>query len=197
MNTTTNYDKTAPESGGGAAPSTLPPNFFRLDLILRLFVFASTVSALVVLVTSKDTKTIATGFPPPFASVTRDAKFNYSPAFIYLLVALAVAIVYSIITIISSCSLASRPAPSTKILSNLIVFDSLMAGILASATGSAGSVAYLGLRGNSHTNWNKVCNVFGKFCKHIGSSTAVTLAATIGLILLVVLSSYSLYRRSR
>ncbi|XP_020101347.1 CASP-like protein 1D1 [Ananas comosus] len=197
MNTTTNYDKTAPESGGGAAPSTLPPNFFRLDLILRLFVFASTVSALVVLVTSKDTETIATGFPPPFASVTRDAKFNYSPAVIYLLVALAVAILYSIITIIGSCSLASRPAPSTKILFNLIVFDTLMAGILASATGSVGSVAYLGLRGNTHTNWNKVCNVFGKFCKHIGSSTVVTLAATIGLILLVVLSSYSLYRRSR
>lgn len=72
-----------------------------------------------------------------------------------------------------------------------------MAGVMASATGNAGSVAYIGLKGNSHVNWNKICNMYGKFCRHVGSSTAVSLVASIVLVLLVVLSSYSLYRRSR
>ncbi|RWW00610.1 hypothetical protein GW17_00036420 [Ensete ventricosum] len=67
---------------------------------------------------------------------------------------------------------------------------------MASATGNAGSVAYIGLKGNSHVNWNKICNVYGKFCRHVGSSAAVSLVASIVLVLLVVLSSYSLYRRS-
>jgi uncharacterized protein (TIGR01569 family) len=71
-----------------------------------------------------------------------------------------------------------------------------MAGIMASATGAAGAVAYLGLKGNSHTNWSKICNNYGKFCRHIGSSTAVSLFASIILVVLVLLSAYSLSKRS-
>lgn len=73
----------------------------------------------------------------------------------------------------------------------------VMAGVMASAAGTAGSVAYLGLKGNSHVNWNKVCNVYDKFCRHVGSSAAVSLVASVLLVSLVVLSSYSLYRRCR
>ncbi|RRT50785.1 hypothetical protein B296_00051521 [Ensete ventricosum] len=73
----------------------------------------------------------------------------------------------------------------------------VMAGVMASATGTAGSVAYLGLKGNSHVNWNKVCNVYDKFCRHVGSSAALSLVASAVLVSLVVLSSYSLYRRCR
>lgn len=71
-----------------------------------------------------------------------------------------------------------------------------MVGVVASATGSAGSMAYLGIRGNSHANWDKICNRYHKFCRHVGSSVIVSCVAAIVLVLLVVLSSYSLYRRS-
>ncbi|KAJ4766457.1 CASP-like protein [Rhynchospora pubera] len=200
LNTTaTESSKTAPEAGyntSARTPVGLPPNYFRIDFLLRLLLLASAVSALVVLVTSKQTKLFATGLTGPFAFVERDAKFNYSPAFIYLLVALAVTCLYSIITILSSCALMSKPAPAAKILFTLILTDTLMVGILSSATGTAGAIAYVGLKGNSHTNWNKICNNYGKFCRHIGSSTGVSLFASIILVVLVLVSAYSLSKRS-
>lgn len=77
--------KTAPEAGYTAtfagAPPGPPPNYFRVDFLLRLLLLASAVAALVVLVTSKQTKHIPTGLTGAFAFVEVDAKFNYSPAF--------------------------------------------------------------------------------------------------------------------
>ncbi|KAK8966253.1 CASP-like protein [Platanthera guangdongensis] len=67
---------------------------------------------------------------------------------------------------------------------------------MASATGSSGSVAYIGLKGNSHVLWSKICNIFGKFCRHVGSATALSLVASIVLVLLVLVSSFTIYRRS-
>ncbi|KAJ3669268.1 hypothetical protein LUZ60_011218 [Juncus effusus] len=192
---TTEYSgKTAPESG---YPNTNGPpvNYFRVDALLRLLLLASAVSALVVLVTSKETKVIAI-LPAPLGMVKRDAKFNYSPALIYLLVALSTTCLYSIITVISSCALMSKLAPSPKILFHLILLDVLMAAIMASATGAAGGIAYTGLKGNSHTNWGKICNVYGKFCRYTGSSIALSLFGSIILVLLVLISAFSLYRRS-
>jgi Domain of unknown function (DUF588) len=81
--TATESSKTAPEAGNTASEQSHagpPPNYFRVDLILRLLLLASAVSALVVLVTSKQTKRIPTGLGP-VVFVERDAKFNYSPAF--------------------------------------------------------------------------------------------------------------------
>lgn len=72
-----------------------------------------------------------------------------------------------------------------------------MLGVMASATGTGGAVAYVGLRGNSHVQWNKICGTFDRFCRYIGSAVAVSLAASVLLVALIVLSSYSLYRRSR
>ncbi|RWW29428.1 hypothetical protein BHE74_00048409 [Ensete ventricosum] len=174
--------KDTPESGY-AVP---PPNLFGVDFALRLLLLASAVSALVVLVTSKQTESIPTSLPPPF------------PAFISL------ACFYSIITMAASFSAVTRPSASPRMLFHLVLFDAVnvvfflvMAGVMASATGTAGSVAYLGLKGNSHVNWNKVCNVYDKFCRHVGSSAALSLVASAVLVSLVVLSSYSLYRRCR
>ncbi|RRT45312.1 hypothetical protein B296_00044898 [Ensete ventricosum] len=41
---------------------------------------------------------------------------------------------------------------------------------------------YTGLKGNSLVNRSKVCNVYGKFCGHIGSSIAVSVVASILLV---------------
>lgn len=68
---------------------------------------------------------------------------------------------------------------------------------MASATGSAGGVAWVGLKGNSHTTWREICSIYGKFCRHIGASTFLSLVASIILVLLAILNAYSLYRRSR
>ncbi|KAF5181986.1 Casp-like protein, partial [Thalictrum thalictroides] len=72
----------------------------------------------------------------------------------------------------------------------------LMVGIVVSATGTAGGVAYTGLKGNSHARWGKICNVYDKFCRHVGISLALSLFASVLLVVLVMLSTYTLYRRS-
>jgi len=74
-------------------------------------------------------------------------------------------------------------------------FLQLILGIIASATGTAGGVAYVGLKGNKHVNWNKICNVYDKFCKHVGASVAVALFGSIVTVVLIWLSAYSLHSR--
>ena len=68
---------------------------------------------------------------------------------------------------------------------------------MASATGTGGAVAWVGLKGNEHTRWNKICNIYDKFCRHIGTATFLALIASILLVLLAVLNANTMYRRSR
>lgn len=72
----------------------------------------------------------------------------------------------------------------------------LILGIIASATGTAGGVAYLGLKGNRHVvGWNKICHVYDKFCRHVGASIAVALFGSVVTVLLIWLSAYSIHSR--
>ncbi|KAL7220633.1 hypothetical protein ACSBR2_013501 [Camellia fascicularis] len=165
-------------------PPAVPKYLVVGDVVLRFLLFAATVTAVVVMVTSKQKQPIS----PP-------AKFNHSPAFIYFVAALSVAGLYSIITSLLSVFALLKPRCSSKLLFHFIIFDVLMLGIVAAATGAAGAVAYLGLKGNSHLQWNKICNVYDKFCRHIGASVAVALFASIILALLIILSAYSLSKK--
>ncbi|WOL16465.1 CASP-like protein 1D1 [Canna indica] len=180
-------DKVAPETARSAS-------LLKADIALRLSLFSATLVALVVTVTSKQTKLFNFPFSP--FPLKLDAKFNYSPALIYFVVANSVACLYSILTVGLSSFSVSRSSQSTKLLLLLSSMDVVVAGIMASATGAVSSVAYIGLKGNSHTGWTKVCNDFDKFCQHVGSAVSISLVASIILVFLVILSSYSLYLRS-
>lgn len=54
---------------------TTSKSCWMVQVVLRLFLFAATLTSIVVMVTSKQTKTIP-GIPIP-----REAKFTHSPAF--------------------------------------------------------------------------------------------------------------------
>ncbi|URE08413.1 CASP-like protein [Musa troglodytarum] len=86
--------------------------------------------------------------------------------FAYAVSALPVTYLYSIVTMMA---VFFAICPSTRRLFLLGIFDALMAGVMASATGAAGSVAYIGLKGNSHANWSIVYNVTASFA---GTSAA-------------------------
>lgn len=181
---------TDPEYNKGAPPP--PPatvNCFVLDVTLRVLLFAAALTAVVVVVTSNQTKFI------PQLGFIRKAKFKHSPALVYFVVALSVAGLYSIITTLASLSIIWKPNLSTKFLLHFAFWDVLILGLVASATGTAGGVAYLGLKGNSHVGWVKICNNYDKFCQHLAGSLAVSLFASVVLVLLVWLSVYSLHGR--
>ncbi|KAK9992357.1 hypothetical protein SO802_027342 [Lithocarpus litseifolius] len=181
---------TDPEYNKEARPP--PPatvNYFAFDVSLRVLLFAAAVTAVVVIVTSDQTKFI------PMLGILRKAKFKHSPAFVYFVVAHCVAGLYSIITTLASLSVISKPNLSTKFLLHFAFWDVLILGLVASATGTAGGVAYVGLKGNNHVGWVKICNNYDKFCQHLAGSLAVSLFASFVLVLLVWLSVYSLHCR--
>ncbi|KAL8162236.1 hypothetical protein V2J09_013725 [Rumex salicifolius] len=191
---TTEYEKGTPPP----LPPPPPPSNGAWDALMRVVLLAASVVAVVVMVTSKETKLLQLPFPgrPGMVLVPRSAKFQYSPAFIYFVVALSVAGLYSIITGLASLSVVWKPSIPAKCLFFLIVTDVLVLGIIASATGTAGSIAYLGLKGNSHVNWNKICDPYGKFCRYVGSSVAVSLFACVVLVTLIIGNAHSLYLRA-
>jgi len=180
-----------------AAPAATPRDYFAVgDVVLRVLLFAAAVTAVVVMVTSKQTKAVRLPLPPLFPVVERSAKFQDSPAFIYFVAALSVAGLYSIISgLVSLLSLLKPSSSSVTILAHFLILDVLMLGIVAAATGASWAVAYIGLKGNSHVGWTKICNIYGTFCTHIGASIGVSLFASIVLTLLVILAAYSLSKK--
>ncbi|KAK2646461.1 hypothetical protein Ddye_021656 [Dipteronia dyeriana] len=180
--------------------SDVPPprksNFSVVDVALRVLLFSATLVAIILMVTSEESKFVPVPLSPSLL-VKRPAKFTHSPAFIYFVAALAVACFYSIITILVSILAFLKPTFHKKFLLHFAFWDVLMLGLVASATGAAGGVAYIGLKGNNHVQWMKVCSMYDKFCRHVGSSTALALFAAVLLVLLSMLSTYSLYKRIR
>ncbi|XP_022848750.1 CASP-like protein 1 [Olea europaea var. sylvestris] len=81
------------------------------------------------------------------------------------------------------------------VLSHFVIFDVLLLGIVAAASGAAGGVAYIGLKGNSQCGWRKMCNLYYQFCRYLGASIAVSLISSIVLALLVLLSVYTLSKK--
>ncbi|KAJ0231165.1 CASP-like protein 1D1 [Hirschfeldia incana] len=116
----------------------------------------------------------------------------------YFVVALSVACFYSILSTLATVSAFKKPSSCSAILLlNLAIMDAVMVGIVASATGASGGVAYIGLKGNKNVNWDKICNRYDTFCRHVGGAIAVSLVASIILLLLSIISVLSLYKRIR
>ncbi|MBA0764864.1 hypothetical protein Gotri_014148, partial [Gossypium trilobum] len=115
----------------------------------------------------------------------------------YFIAALSVTGFYSIITTLASLSIVLNPTYSKTFLLFFAFFDVVFVGIVASATGAAGAVGYIGLKGNTHVGWTKICNVYDKFCRYTASSLALSLFAAILLVLLSMISTFTLYKKIR
>jgi hypothetical protein len=112
------------ESGGGRYGGPAPAKCSGANLALRALLFAVSLSALVVLVTAKQTVMVPFVIrPPQFILAPVPAKYTHSPALIYLLAALCATCFYSLITAISSVRLLSSSACSAKTLFYLILLD--------------------------------------------------------------------------
>ncbi|KAK4283552.1 hypothetical protein QN277_000492 [Acacia crassicarpa] len=167
-----------------AAPASIV-DFFQADIALRFLLFASSLVAIVVIVTSQQTDEAS----------HKLVEFKDSPAFIYFVTAFSVTGLYSILTALASISVLPRPDLKLKFLLHFIFWDTLILGIVASATGAAGGVSYLALKGNDHLNWNEVCNVYDKFCRYLAGSLASALFGSVVAVLLLWLSATSIHSR--
>ncbi|XP_042503708.1 CASP-like protein 1 [Macadamia integrifolia] len=168
------------------------------NLCLRVLLFLLSLTAVVIMVTSKQTKLVTTPMLPYPVSIT--SKYTDTPAFIYFVVALSLSLSYSFITGLATLWYLKKPCSSKSLLEFYLVLianDVVMVGVVAAASGAGGFVGYIWLKGNSKVGWNKVCNIYGRFCKQIGTSIFISIVVSILFAVLVVLSAYSVHRLAR
>ncbi|KAI7734127.1 hypothetical protein M8C21_033190 [Ambrosia artemisiifolia] len=164
------------------------------DLAVRLLALALTLVAAVLLGVNKQTTTVSitlvTSLPPVDLPVT--AKWNQMSAFVYFVIANAIACSYGATSLILILVTRGR----NKLMSLLVtVLDLVMVGLLFSAIGATGSIGLIGYNGNSHVRWDKVCNVFGKFCHQVAIAVFLSFAGSIAYLLLIVIASLKLHNK--
>lgn len=164
------------------------------DVMLRFLAFALTLVAAIVVGVDKQTKlvsmTVVSTLPPISVPVT--AKWHYMSAFVYFVVANAVACAYAALSLL--LVLATRGAKKCLGLM-IITLDLVMVALLFSSGGAALAVGLIGYEGNSHVQWNKVCNVFGRFCNQVAGAVVVSLLGSAAFLLLVLLAAINLHKK--
>jgi uncharacterized protein (TIGR01569 family) len=64
-----------------------------------------------------------------------------------------------------------------------------------SGAAAATAILYVARKGNSRTNWFAICQRFNSFCNQAIGAVSASFAGVVFLILLVLLSASTLYRR--
>eukprot|EP00253_Pinus_taeda_P023380 PITA_23380 len=180
------YSETENKSGGEDA-QRVNRSFFVVDLILRLLAIGCTLSAAIVMGTNKQTVILPIVGPWP-------AKYQYSPAFVFFVVANAVACGYTLLSFIFS---VTDKFPSSTLSAFLLsVTDLVMVALVSSGVSAATAIAYVGYKGNSHTQWRKICGIYDRFCHHGVEALVVSFVGLVIFMALSVMSIYSLYSRT-
>ncbi|CAA2983157.1 CASP-like protein 1E2 [Olea europaea var. sylvestris] len=180
--------------GGHGGKEVMVANRRRMrgwDFLLRFLALGLTLVAAVLVGVDKQTKivpfTLVPTLPPVNIPVT--AKWHHMSAFVYFVVANAIACSYAAISLV--LTLAGKEGLSVAI----IIFDLVMVALLYSSGGAALAVGLLGYEGNSHVQWKKVCGVFGKFCNQAAIGISLSILGAVLFFLLVALAA--LHRRKK
>ncbi|KAK6913810.1 Casparian strip membrane protein domain [Dillenia turbinata] len=163
----------------------------RCELVLRFLGLALTLVAAIILGVDKETKvvpiTITSTLPPIDVPVT--AKWHHMSAFVYFVVANAIACTHAALSLIL-CLVSKNGQKGMKLV--IIFLDLMMVALLFSGNGAAAAIGVIGYNGNSHVRWNKVCNVFTKFCNHVAVSIVLSLLGSLSFLLVILLIALSL-----
>ncbi|GAB4829459.1 hypothetical protein Ancab_019131 [Ancistrocladus abbreviatus] len=157
-------------------------------VLLRVVALLATLSATIVMATNKQTKTIVVAtVGTTTIKATLTAKFQNTPANVFFVVANGWATLHNILMLaLEIC----KPKMDFKGFryTTISVLDMMMLALLSAGTSSAAYMAELAKKGNSHAQWNKICDKFETFCSHGGAAIIVSF---VGLVLLLVISVMS------
>ncbi|XP_076912068.1 CASP-like protein 1 [Bidens hawaiensis] len=166
-----------------------------IDAVLRAVVLVAGVAAIIIMVTSKQSKLMPLPFSPT-TIVSLDANWNQIPAYVYFVAAFSTAGLYSIITGVSSVLILKKTGrSSTRLQFCFVILDSLLLAILSAALGAELAVSWIGLKGNSHSFWHEVCNTYGSFCHHLSAAATMATVSIIAVLLLVWHSYYTIWKK--
>ncbi|KAA8548513.1 hypothetical protein F0562_000220 [Nyssa sinensis] len=164
------------------------------ELVLRVLALALTLAAAILLGVDKQTKviplTLAPNLPPLYVPAT--AEWHHMSAFVFFVVTNAIACSYAALSLL--LTFANRGGKKGLAMM-IIILDLVMVALLFSGNGAATAVGVLGYQGNSHVRWNKVCNVFGKFCNQVAAAVVVSLLGSIAFLWLVALAALNLQKK--
>ncbi|XP_021731227.1 CASP-like protein 1E1 [Chenopodium quinoa] len=166
----------------------------RLELVLRVLALILTLAAAILLGLDKQTKIVPIKVFPnlPALNVPVMAKFSHVSAFVYSVVANSIASVFAAVSL--ALTLGSGKGGSRLMM--ILVLDLIMVSLLFSSIGGTSAVGVIGIKGNSHLQWNKVCNVYDKFCHQVAASVVLSLLGAIILLLLVILTASKTQKRA-
>ncbi|KAK1438282.1 hypothetical protein QVD17_04089 [Tagetes erecta] len=166
----------------------------RSDLAVRVLALVLTLAAAVVLGVNRQTTTVSVTIVPslPPVNLPVTAKWLHMSAFVYLVITNAIACFYTAVSLI--LTLATKGGIK-KVSMIVTVLDLVVMALLFSAIGASGAVGLIGYQGNSHVQWQKVCNVFDKFCHQVTGALVLSFIAAVAYLLLVVLAIFNVYKK--
>ncbi|KAK3433102.1 hypothetical protein EUGRSUZ_D00625 [Eucalyptus grandis] len=130
----------------------------KISLVLRLLAVGSTAAAIAVMVTSHETAKVL--------NLSFDAKYSYTSAFVYFVIAEAIAGGYSLVSLLLSCK---------PVFWRLVMMMDVVIAMLLSSSIQL-----------HHAGWLPICGQVPKFCDQLtGALIAGFVAAAIYLVLLL------------
>ncbi|KAJ1266334.1 hypothetical protein BS78_08G142900 [Paspalum vaginatum] len=115
---------------------------------------------------------------------TFTARFSDTPAFVYFVIANAIAGAYNMVVLAVGRLIRRRRTASLVVQ----MLDMVIMALLATGAATAASMAELGKNGNLHARWNPICDRFGSFCSRGGIALV---SSFIGVALMLALNLLS------
>lgn len=150
--------------------------------VVRLLAIAATLSAAIVMGFNEQTISIF--------GVAVEAKYYYSPAFTFFVVANGVGALYGLLSL-TFCFCCKAKASKFHGSKLLFFFDFVMTLLVISGASAATAIAYVGKKGNSHSGWVPICDQFGKFCDHVAGALLASFLGTLMFMIVTIMSAGS------
>ncbi|KAK4781466.1 hypothetical protein SAY86_015568 [Trapa natans] len=175
--------------GSSRMPSTgISRGVSVLDFVLRVMAFICTLGSAIAMGTANETLPFFTRF------FRFRARFDDLPTLTFFVVANGIVSGYLVLSLpISIFHIMRSSAKNSRIV--LMIFDTIMLGLLVAGASSSAAIVYLAHKGNMKTNWFPICQQFNSFCERISGSLIGSYGGAVLLIVIILLTGIALSRR--
>ncbi|WVZ97429.1 hypothetical protein U9M48_042969 [Paspalum notatum var. saurae] len=145
-----------------------------VSVVLRMAAAGAAAAAAIIMVTSHETTSLF--------SIEMEAKYSYTPSFVFFVVAFALSVAYSLLVLLVSLgSTASRL---------VLLTDVIIGMLLTGAVAATGAISDVGKNGNTHAGWLPICGQVQAYCNHV---MGALIAGFVSLVVYFLIIMYSLH----
>ncbi|KAK3223010.1 hypothetical protein Dsin_010035 [Dipteronia sinensis] len=159
-----------------------------LDLSMRIIGAIGTLASAITMGTTNQTLPFTIQF-----NLFR-AQYDDLPTFTFFVIANSVVCGYLVLVSlpISIFHVIKSEAKISRII--LLIFDTVMFGLLTAGASAAAAIVYLAHKGNASANWSAICQQFYSFCERISGSLIGSFVTVIMLMLIIITSAIAISR---